>query len=168
MIEQNLRLSDWLVLTPLALILYLTHMPGFGYLRIDALVLLVALFSLYRANGMPLFLAFLLGLMQDIVSLAPFGQHAIGLVSIAYVAQSFRDRIRMQGVFKQLPAIFLFLLTVKFIHSWVVALGFGHLPTLDSFISVVITTCVWPLLVHVSFVLTRDRRDRINRTAGYS
>lgn len=163
--ELNLRLTDWLVLVPLALIIYLTHMPGFGYMRIDGLALLVALFSIYRSKGLPLVMAFLIGLLQDIVSLAPFGQHAIGLVAIAYVTQSLRDRIRMQGLMKQLPAIFLFLLMVKFIHSWVVALGFGQLPTLDSFISVLVTTAVWPLLVHLSFVLTRDRR---HRHAGFS
>ena len=158
--ELNLRLTDWLILIPIALLVYVTHMPGFGYMRVDGLALVVALFSIYRQKGLPLILAFSIGLLQDIVSLAPLGQHAIGLVAISYMTQSFRDRIRMQNLLKQLPSIFVFLLMVKFIHSWVVALGFGQLPTVDSFISVIVTTLCWPLLVRVSYVLTRDRRDR--------
>jgi len=158
--ELNLKLTDWLWLIPLSLLIYVTHMPGFGYMRVDGLVILVALFSIYRHKGLPLILAFSIGLLQDIVSLAPLGQHAIGLVVIAYVTQSFRDRIRMQSLLMQLPSIFMFLLMVKFIHSWVVALGFGQLPTFDSFISVVVTTAFWPLLVKTGYVLTRDRRDR--------
>lgn len=159
--ELNLRLSDFLVLVPLALLFYVTHMPGFGYMRVDGMVLIVALFSVYRTRGLPLLLAFLMGLLQDIVSLAPLGQHAIGLVVIAYVTQSLRDRIRMHSLWKQLPGMFVFFLMVKFIHSWVVALGFGQLPTADSFISVIVTTALWPLFVQASYALTRDRRDRV-------
>jgi len=157
--ELNLKLTDFLVLIPLALLLYVTHMPGFGYMRVDGLVLVVTLFAIYRSKGLPLFVAFSIGLLQDIVSLAPLGQHAIGLVVIAYVTQSLRDRIRMQNLWKQLPGIFVFFLVVKFIHSWVVALGFGQLPTVDSFISVLLTTALWPLFVRTSYALTRDRRD---------
>ena len=158
--ELNLKLADLLVLAPLALLLYVTSIPGFGSLRVDGLALIVALFSVYRHQGFPLFLAFSIGLVQDIVSLAPLGQHAIGLVVISYITQSLRDRIRMQSLLKQLPGIFAFLLLVKFIHSWVVALGFGQLPTADSFVSVLVTTLFWPFFVNVSYRLTRDRRDR--------
>ena len=158
--ELNLRLRDWLWLIPVSLLVYVTPVPGFGYMRVDGMAILAALFSIYRHRGLPLVLAFSIGLLQDIVSLAPLGQHAIGLVVIAYVAQSFRDRIRMQSLPRQLSGIFMLLLLVKFIHSWVAALGFGQLPTVDSFLSVVVTTAFWPLLVRTGHALTRGRRDR--------
>jgi rod shape-determining protein MreD len=155
--EIQLRLSDWIGLLPLCLLLYITQIPGFGYIRIDMLALLVAMFSVYRSQGLPLLLAFAIGLAQDVVSLAPIGQHAIGLVVLAYVAQSVRDRIRMQAVPNQLLAIYAGLLLVKFIHSWVVALGFGQLPTLNSFLSVLVTGLFWVPVVMVAMQLTRKR-----------
>lgn len=158
--DLNLKLFDLVLLTPLVLLLYVADMPGFGYMRVDGLALLVAFFSIYRQQGVPLSLAFSMGLLQDIVSLAPLGQHAIGLVVISYLTQSIRDRIRMQHLIKQIPSMFIFLLLVKFIHNWVVALGFGQLPTADSFISVLVTTAFWLPVVHFGHVLTRNRRDR--------
>jgi len=159
----QLKLSDWLVLLPLLLILYIAQFPGLGYLRIDGLALFVGIFSIYRSQGFPLWFAFFIGLIQDIVSLAPLGQHAIGLVALTYFMQCFRDRVLMQGVFKQIPAIFISLLMVKFIHSWVVALGFGQLPTVDSFLSVLFTTALWPVFVNLSYRLTYKRGDRRHR-----
>lgn len=158
--ELNLKLTDWFPLLPFALLLYVAHIPGLGFMRVDALALFVALFSIYRHQGLPLGLAFGIGLLQDIVSLAPMGQHAIGLVTLAYFAQAFRDRIRIQGLLKQLPAIFAGLLLVKFIHNWVVALGFGQLPTFYSLSSVLVTAFFWPILVLLTFKLTRKRRIR--------
>lgn len=158
--DLHLKLTDWLPLLPLALLLYVARIPGLGFLNIDVLALLVVLFSLYRQHGFPLWIAFAIGLMQDIVSLAPLGQHAIGLAILAYVGQSFRDQIRMQSLIKQIPAIFAGLLMVKFIHSWVVALGFGQLPTLDSFLSVMVTTACWPILVQGAYLAIRDRGVR--------
>jgi|GEM_PF-2266862 len=155
--EIQLRLSDWAALLPLCLLFYITQIPGFGHIRIDMLALLVALFSVYRLQGMPLTLAFAIGLAQDVVSLAPIGQHAIGLVVLAYVAQSARDRIRMQAMPNQLLAIFVGLFLVKFIHSWVVALGFGQLPTLNSLLSVLVTSLFWVPVMRIASQLTRKR-----------
>ena len=163
--EIQLRLSDWVGLLPICLLFYITQIPGFGYIRIDMLALLVTLFSIYRPQGMPLGLAFAIGLAQDVVSLAPIGQHAIGLVTLAYVAQSARDRIRMQAVPNQLLAIFIGLMLVKFIHSWVVALGFGQIPTLNSLLSVLVTSLFW---VPVMFIAKRMTRKRPSVRAGIS
>jgi len=156
----QLRLSDWFLLLPFTLILYIVQFPGLGYMRLDGLALFVAIFSVYKQNGFPLLFVFLLGLTQDVVSLAPLGQHAIGVVALAYFIQCFRDRILMQGVLKQLPVVFIGLLMVKFIHSWVVALGFGQLPTLNSFLSVLFTTALWPVFVMISYRLTYKRGDK--------
>lgn len=156
----QIKLSDWLLLLPFSLILYIAQFPGLGYMRIDGLALFVGIFSIYRQKGFPLLFAFVIGLIQDIVSLAPLGQHAIGLVALAYFMQSFRDRVLMQGVLKQIPLVFISLLMVKFIHSWVVALGFGQLPTLNSFLTVIFTTALWPFFVTISYRLTYRRGDR--------
>lgn len=162
----QLRLTDWFLLLPLALIMYIAQLPGLGYMRIDGLALFVGIFSIYRLQGFPLALVFLIGLIQDIVSLAPLGQHAIGLVALAYFMQRFRDRVLMQSTLKQIPTVFVSLLMVKFIHSWVVALGFGQLPTLNSILSVLFTTALWPFFVTISHRLTYRRGG--NRHKGFT
>ena len=155
--ELHLKLTDWLPLLPLALLFYVANILGFGFLRVDLLALLILLFCIYRSSGMPLILAFAIGLLQDIVSLAPLGQHAIGLVVLAYVTQIFSDRIRIQNPVKQLPVIFVGLLLVKFVHSWVLTLEFTQLPTFYSVLSVIFTGFFWPIVVKLGFLLTSKR-----------
>ena len=158
--ELPIKLSDCFLWVFVAMLLYIVDIPGMGYLRIDGMALLVVLISIYRPLGFPLTLAFVLGLLQDIVSLAPLGQHAIGLAVLAYLAQSMRDRIRIQKILMQLPSIFIALLLVKFIHAWVLALGFRQLPSMSSFLSVLVTTALWPLAVALCARLVRNRRGR--------
>ncbi len=156
--DLHLKLSDWLLLLPLSLFVYLIGMPGPVHLSLDAPALMVVLFSLHRAKGLPLSCAFGVGLIQDIFSLAPLGQHAIGLVVLAYLTQVFRDRFRILDPVRQLPPLFCALLLVKFIHGWVAALGFGQFPAGSSFLSVLVTGVLWVPLAHMSFRLLRRRR----------
>ena len=75
------------------------------------------------------------------------------------------DRIRMQALPNQLLAIFIGLMLVKFIHSWVVALGFGQIPTLNSLLSVLVTSLFW---IPVMFIAMRMTRKRPSARAGLS
>lgn len=156
--ELPLKLTDLLFLTIGSVVIYVLSFPGLGYLHIDAVALTVILFCLYRPGGISLGLVFALGLVQDIVSLAPFGQHALGLCVMAYIMQHFRDRIRIHSVAKQLPSIAFALLLLKVIYSWVAALGFGQLPSLASLTSVVLTAMLWPITVFIGRLLVRNRR----------
>ena len=158
--ELHLKLTDWLPLLPLALLFYVANILGFGFLRVDLPALLILLFCIYHPSGLPLILAFAIGLLQDIVSLAPLGQHAMGLVVLAYVTQIFSDRIRIKSPAKQLPIIFVGLLLVKFVHAWVLTLEFTQLPTLYSVLSVIFTGALWPVVVKLAVVLTSKRPTR--------
>lgn len=156
--ELPLKLSDLLPLTLISLVIYVFHVPGLGYVRIDAVALTVILFSLYRPEAIPLVLVFVIGLLQDIVSLAQLGQHALGLCVVAYVMQYFRDRVRIHSIPKQLPSIALALLVLKLIYSWVAALGFGQLPSMGAIFSVVLTMFLWPVMCWFGKKLSSHRR----------
>lgn len=156
--ELPLKKLDLVVLVSISVIIYVLKIPNLGYLRIDAVALSVILFCLYRPKGMSLLLVFGIGLLQDIVSLSPIGQHALGLCLIAYLIQSFRDRIRIHRVVKQLPSIAFALLILKFVYSWIAALGFGQLPSLEAFVSVIFTALLWCPLVWVAERFTRMRK----------
>ena len=156
--ELPLKNVDLFFLTIVSVVIYVFSLPGLGYLRIDAVALTVMLFCLYRPEGISLALVFVLGLVQDIVSLAPLGQHALGLCVVAYFIQSLRDRIRIHSVLKQLPSIALTLLLLKMIYSWVAALGFGQLPSIAALISVLCTAMLWPVTVWFGKFIVRNRK----------
>ena len=143
----TLRYGDLITYLMVGFLLYIVDLPGFGYLRFDIPALIVATFAFYRHRGISLSVVFLMGLMQDAVSLAPLGQHAIGLVLLAYLCQKFRDRIKIQSMPMQLPWMFIFLLGVKFVHIWVSALEIGQVPSLNSLISVIGTVLLWPFVL---------------------
>ena len=156
--ELALMLRDLLPMMAVSVVIYVFNVPWLGYLRIDAVALTVILFCLYRPKAISLLLVFLLGLLQDVVSLAPLGQHALGLCIVAYFMQYFRDRVRIHSVAKQLPSIALALLFLKLVYSWVTALGFGQLPSLNAVLSVLLTTMLWPLMVAFGDLLAGRRK----------
>lgn len=156
--ELPLRLRDLLPMILMSMVIYVFHIPGLGYARIDAVALTVILFSLYRPAGISLIFVFLIGLLQDIVSLAPLGQHALGLCAVAYLMQHIRDRVRIHSLLKQLPSIALALLMLKLIYGWVAALGFGQLPSLAAMFSVILTMFLWPFIFWFGELLSRYRR----------
>ncbi len=156
--ELPLMLRDLLPLIVISVVIYVFNIPWLGYIRIDAVALTIILFCLYRPQAIRLTLVFCLGLLQDVVSLAPLGQHALGLCIMAYFMQYFRDRVRIHRVAKQLPSIALALLFLKLVYSWVTALGFGQLPTLSAILSVILTTMLWPVMVLVGNWLSNHRR----------
>ncbi|MBC6428257.1 MAG: rod shape-determining protein MreD [Cellvibrionales bacterium] len=152
--DLHLKLADWLWLLPLGLALYILHLPLLGFWRADVPALLVLLFCIYRPRGLSLFAAFAVGLLQDLVALAPLGQHAIGLAVLAYLAHSTRSWTRLQPPLKQLPMVFAGLLLVELIHS---LLRFGPPPNLDALLSVLLACLLWPPLV-TAVALFRRRR----------
>lgn len=156
--ELALMLRDLLPMMVVSVIIYVFNIPWLGYIRIDAVALTVILFCLYRPKAISLPLVFFLGLVQDIISLAPLGQHALGLCVVAYFMQYFRDRIRIHSVAKQLPSIALALLFLKLVYGWVTAFGFGQLPTLNALLSVLLTTMLWPVMVAFGDLLARRRK----------
>lgn len=130
-------------MTGLALLLYVIPIPLFGQLRVDFVAVLIIYLGLYRDMPYPLLFAFGVGVMQDLVSLAPLGQHALGLLLVSWILEFFRDRLKLVSIPAQIPAVFMLLLLLKFQYSWISALNLGILPTLDALGSSLITTLVW-------------------------
>ena len=157
-----LRVSDLVFGVLFALVLYLVEMPGVEYFRLDFVALLVLLFAVYRDKELGLVVPFLVGLTQDLVSLAPLGMHALGLMVAAYLGTWLRDGMRVLSLTKQLPFVLFILVFVKLLYAWVSALGFGQIPSLVSVFSAVVVTLFWPLCLTFLKWLTflRHRRSR--------
>lgn len=156
--ELPLRLRDLLPFVLVSVVIYVFHIPAISFLRLDAVALTVILFSLYRPGGLSLLAVFAIGLLQDMVSLSPFGQHALGLCMISYAVQHLSYQLRMHSPLKQLPAVVLTLLLLKLVYSWVAALGFGVMPSMTAVLSVLLTACLWPAMWWAGQIMTRHRR----------
>ena len=131
------------LLVGVALLLYVIPPPFAGQLRVDYVALLVIYLGIYRDVPSPLLLAFSVGVLQDLVSLAPLGQHALGLALVSWILQSIRDRMKLAPVPAQIPVIFMLVLLLKIQYTWIAALNLGILPSLDALGSTLITTLVW-------------------------
>jgi len=138
------------LMTGLALLLYVIPIPLLGQMRIDFVAVLIIYLGIYRDMPYPLLCAFGAGVLQDLVSLAPLGQHALGLLLVSWILEFFRDRMKLISIPAQIPAIFVLLLLLKFQYSWIAALNLEILPTLDALGSSVITTLVW---VPIAFLI---------------
>lgn len=132
-----------------ALLLYVISYPIFGNIRIDFVALLILYLGIYRDIPHPLALAFSAGILQDLISLAPLGRHALGLVLVSGILHSMRDQLRLISVIRQIPAVFALLLFLKLQYSWIAALNFGTLPTLGALGSSIITILIWIPMVMV-------------------
>lgn len=144
------------LMVALALVLYVIPVPGANALRLDFVALLVLYLGIYREQPYPLLGAFAAGMLQDLVSLAPLGQHALGLLLVSAILQSMRDRLRLINPARQLPAVLALLLLLKLQYSWIAALNFGTLPTLDALGSSLLTAAAWiPLVWVVQWLETR-------------
>ncbi len=132
-----------------ALLLYVVPVPLLANLRVDFVALLVLYIGIYRDLSYPLLWAFVLGLLQDIVSLAPPGQHVLGLVIVSWIIHGIRDRLRLLSVARQFPLILGLLLLLKLQYSWIAALNFDSLPSLEALGSALVTALIWVPLVFV-------------------
>jgi rod shape-determining protein MreD len=127
----------------IALLLYVIPVPIFEQIRIDYVALLMLYLSIYRDIPFPLVTAFAVGILQDLVSLAPLGQHALGLLLVVWILQFFRDRMKVGSLPGQIPMVLMLILLLKFQYSWIAALNLGILPSLDALGSSLLTTLVW-------------------------
>jgi len=145
-----------MLMISIALLLYVIPIPLFGQLRIDFVALLILYLGIYRDMPYPLLVAFGAGVLQDLVSLAPLGQHALGLLLVSWILQSFRDRMKLGSVPGQIPAVLMLILLLKFQYSWIAALNLGIMPSLDALGSSLLTALVWvPFALFVRLVESR-------------
>ena len=91
-------------------------------------------------------LAFLLGLILDLLTGSLLGMHALSLVIMTYLVTRFRPRLRFFPPWQQALSILALLLNDRIIVLWIVSLRGDELPSLAFWLAPVIGTLVWPWL----------------------
>jgi rod shape-determining protein MreD len=103
--------------------------------------------------------AFLLGLLLDLMTGTLLGQHALGLVILAYLLERFNARIRFFPPWQQAAVVFALLFNDRIVHLWVVGLAGEGWPPWSWWFSPLVSVAFWPWMF-----LLFDRMRRQTRT----
>ena len=109
-----------------------------------ALVLIY--WSLETQHKISLGLAFLVGIVLDILSGSLMGLHALSLVVMVFLVQHFRSRLRFFPPWQQALSVLGLLVNDRIILIWITALLSEPLPTWKYWLPPLIGMVLWPWL----------------------
>lgn len=108
--------------------------------------LVVIYWSLETQDMISLGLAFLVGLVLDILSGSLMGMHALSLVVMVFLVQHFRFRLRFFPPWQQALAVLGLLVNDRIILIWITALMGEPLPTWKYWLPPLVGMVLWPFL----------------------
>ncbi|MBT8074903.1 MAG: rod shape-determining protein MreD [Gammaproteobacteria bacterium] len=121
--------------------------------------LVIIYWSLETRGIISLGLAFLVGLVLDILSGSLMGLHALSLVIMAFLVQRFRSRLRFFPPWQQALSVLGLLVNDRIILIWIIALLGEQLPTWKYWLPPLVGMALWPWL----FLLLDRMRARTRR-----
>ncbi len=125
-------------------------------------VVMVVIFWIYilpQSTSMTLLL--ILGLFQDLLEGAPFGQHALALLIVSYICLRSCRRVRHFSKWQEVLWIFVLISVSQLINYWIQSFAGREVNGLSFLVAAASSACVWPLLSIVLEVLRQ--RNRISR-----
>lgn len=146
-----------------AMILTVIAMPGFvpvelGYLRPEWVVLTLIYWVIALPQRIGILMAWVLGILVDVLLGSLLGQHALAFIIVAYIASSIYQRLRMFTVWQQSMIVFAIVGLNQLINFWVQSLaGIAEWSMWYLFPSVV-SAFLWPWV----FLILRYARRRFN------
>jgi rod shape-determining protein MreD len=141
------RYSAVILSLAVAIVLTLLPLPDL----LDALrpywVALVLLYWCLESQGViTLGLAFLIGLLMDLLTGSLLGLHALSLVIMMYLATRFRARLRFFPPWQQALSVLALLVNDRIILLWIISLRGEPLPSLAFWLPAIVGTLLWPWL----------------------
>jgi rod shape-determining protein MreD len=156
------RTSTLVIMLVIAFLLSMLPLPGvIEPLRPYWLAIVLVYWALESQGTVSIGLAFVLGIILDILSGSLMGMHALSLVVMIYLVQRFRARLRFFPPWQQALAVFVLLVNDQIIRLWISTLLGEPVPTWHYWLSPLVGMVLWPW---VFLLLDRIRSGR--RTAG--
>jgi rod shape-determining protein MreD len=146
-IALSLIAALWLAILPLPL------WAQSGRPELVAMVLLYWVIALPERVGIGI--AWLVGLIQDILEGSPLGQHAFALAVVAYLGLILYQRLRMFNPAQQASVIFVLIGINQLLCHWVQTIGGTVSPNLLFLLPALVSALMWPLLSVFLRVLRR-------------
>ena len=123
--------------------------------------MVVIYWSLETHDIISLGLAFLIGLVLDILSGSLMGLHALSLVIMVFLVQRFRSRLRFFPPWQQALSVLGLLANDRIILIWITALLGESLPTWRYWLPPLVAMLLWPwLLLLLDRLRARTRQSK--------
>ncbi len=157
------RHNYWVILFTMFVALLLTAVPLPDWItawRPAWAVMVVIYWSMALPQRVSVGTAWILGILLDVLQGSLLGQHAIGLIFVAYVTAKTHLQIRQHPLYQQ--SLFIGLLVALYLCLLIWVNGIiGRPPNTWSFLTPVMTSMLlWPWL----FIILRDVRRRAKVT----
>ena len=141
--------GGWIIATTLLLALWLAIVPlpvwaQWGRPELVAMVLVYWVIALPERVGIGI--AWVVGLLQDIVEGSLLGQHALALAVLAYLALILYQRLRMYTPVQQAAVMFVLIGFNQLLCHWVETLTGTVSSTLLFLLPALVSALLWPLL----------------------
>jgi rod shape-determining protein MreD len=141
------RLSMVFATLAIAMLLTLVPLPTFMDPLRPYWVALVLIYWCLETQGLvSLGLAFVTGLVLDLLTGSLFGLHALSLVVLVYLVTRFRARIRFFPPWQQALSVLALLVNDRIILLWIMSLRGEPLPAIEFWAAPVVGTAIWPWL----------------------
>jgi len=134
--------------------------PELGFLRPDWVAMVLVYWTIALPNRVGILMAWLAGIMVDVLLGSLIGQHALSYVLIAYVTGSLYQRFRMFSVWQQATILFALLGLNQLIGFWIESIVGLTSWSLWYFLPAVSGSFLWPSV----FLTLRYLRRRIGMT----
>ena len=127
-------------------------------LRPDFVALTLLYWNIHQPQQAGMGIAFLCGLVMDVVDTSMMGQHAIAYCLMTFFALILHRRLRLFSAFRQIPAVLWILLLGQAMIFLTGILAGTYIPEWYFFLGSVTGALCWPLFV---FLLGSFRKQRI-------
>ena len=108
--------------------------------------LVVIYWTMETRNMLNMGIAFLIGLLLDVLSGSLMGLHALSLVVMVFLVKRFRSRLRFFPPWQQALGVLALLVNDRIILIWITALLGEEIPTWKYWLSPLIGMVIWPWL----------------------
>ncbi len=123
--------------------------------------LVIIYWTLETRDKISLGLAFLIGLLLDVLSGSLMGMHALSLVVMVFLVQRFRPRLRFFPPWQQALAVFGLLVNDRVILIWITIMMGEPVPTWEYWLSPLIGMALWPwLFLFLDRIRARARKPK--------
>lgn len=150
--------ATWVIIASLLVALWLSIVPMPEWARWArpewvALVLIYWVIALPHRVGIGV--AWVTGILLDVVEGAPLGENALALSVVAYVALTLYQRLRMYAAWQQAGIVFVLVGLNQLLCHWVQTLTSRVTPTMLFLLPALVSALLWP---SVLLLLRRLRR----------
>jgi rod shape-determining protein MreD len=149
----------------IAMVLSIVSLPDsvpyeLGYLRPEWIVLVLMYWVIALPHRVGVVIAWIVGLLTDVLLGSLLGQHAIAFVVVAYIASSLYQRLRMFSLWQQSIIVFATVGVSQLINIWIENIAGLSEWNMWYLLASVMSAMLWPTV----YLLLRYLRRQFNVT----